>query len=211
MLVVRRIASIVGTVTLSVWSGIALALNLIGYATLPEDAVVAQGYAHRFLLGVAELPGWLPYTAALIAILWLTWVSWPRQIVSAERTTAPPPDVVKTQAQALSEVARDLDRTVAPLRQIKRAIDRRGGRLDADHIHRHAMAFRGALRSLETLGFTVPWIDYEADPMGYILVSVKFVDRVVPLLSRGHTADAQAESERETADSKKFMAARANL
>ncbi len=54
-------------------------LDLIGYATLPDDAVVAQSVLHRFFLWVLTVPSWLTFVVAFGAYAWLTYVSWPRQ------------------------------------------------------------------------------------------------------------------------------------
>lgn len=78
-------------------------------------------------------------------------------------------------------------------------------------VEQNAMNFRGALRSLEKEGFIVPWIEYEVDPIGFIDLSVQYVDKIAPLLHRGHIADAKRLSAEETERSKQYMAARDKL
>lgn len=69
--------------------GVRAVLDLIGYATLPEDSKVAQGVAEHLLLWVLSLPIWLPWGFALIATLMLMWVSWPRQLATGTDALSP--------------------------------------------------------------------------------------------------------------------------
>lgn len=171
------------------------------------DSVMTRAISTGGSIAAFLLSGWVLFPATgllgLVAGLWLDTFLKVRESAASSAT----PD----SGQRLRMVVTDLDLSIEPLRRIKKALERSGGGLDADDIHRDAMAFRGSLRSLETLGFEVPWIAYEVDPIGFIEISIKFVDRVLPLLARGHIDDAKAESAKQTAESKQYMAARARL
>lgn len=94
-------------------------------------------------------------------------------------------------ANRLHGIANDLRLSVEPLRRAQRS----NYRISGGNIEAHAMNYRGALRSLEKAGFTVPWVEFNIDPIGFIDLSVQFVDKVAPLLLRGHTADAKRVSQ----------------
>lgn len=58
-------------------------LDLIGYSTASDDALVAQGIVHQILVWEMSLPLWVPWGFALITTMWLMWVSWPRATISS--------------------------------------------------------------------------------------------------------------------------------
>ncbi|MFQ5786053.1 MAG: hypothetical protein ACE5H8_14695 [Alphaproteobacteria bacterium] len=68
-------------------AGVRAVLDIIGYATIPEDTQVASGLLRQFLLWVLSLPWWVPWGFALIAAIALIVVSWPRG--SAGRSETP--------------------------------------------------------------------------------------------------------------------------
>ncbi|MEX2276346.1 MAG: hypothetical protein WD674_00940 [Cucumibacter sp.] len=68
-------------------------LNAIGYATLPDDAKVAQGIVQEVLLWILRLPPDWVLLFAIVATLGLMWISWPRP--------------VRTQAKPTKDVDRD--------------------------------------------------------------------------------------------------------
>lgn len=113
----------------------------------------------------------------------------------------------------LTALAADLRGTVYPLQKVREALE--AGDLSPGTtpgaIEARAMNYRGALRSAEVAGLTVPWLDYLVDPIGYLDVSIAYVNRVAPLLERGHLKDAKAISADEATRSKQYIAARARL
>jgi hypothetical protein len=65
-------------------AGVRLVLDLIGYATVPDDVGVAQTRIDQFLALVLATPWWVIWGFALISTLWLMWVSWPRPTIAAK-------------------------------------------------------------------------------------------------------------------------------
>ncbi len=78
-------------------AGARTVLDLIGYSTAPEDVEVARTRLDKFLEWLLSLPWWAPWGFALVATIWLMWVSWPRRtqpaatasgLASVDRTAA---------------------------------------------------------------------------------------------------------------------------
>lgn len=65
-----------------------MTLDLIGYSTIPDDAKVALGRLDDFFLWLLSVPWWGVFGFALIASMWLMWVSWPRRATPSHITTA---------------------------------------------------------------------------------------------------------------------------
>ena len=63
-------------------AGVRLVLDLIGYATIPEDSQVAAGLLQSFFLWLLSVPWWAPWGFALITTGLLIWVSWPRRMAT---------------------------------------------------------------------------------------------------------------------------------
>ena len=59
-------------------AGLRLALDLIGYSTVPDDLKVAQGRVEQAIDYLFAIPWWGPLGFATVATLWLMHVSWPR-------------------------------------------------------------------------------------------------------------------------------------
>jgi hypothetical protein len=59
-------------------AGVRVTLEIIGYATLPEDAVIASGYLQKFMISLSTIPWLVILLFALISTMWLAWVSWSR-------------------------------------------------------------------------------------------------------------------------------------
>src|SRR5688572_14221140 len=105
-----RIASIAIFAGGWLFAGVRLVLDLIGYATAPEDARVASGLLHAFFLWVLSLPWWIPWGFALASTFWLTWVSWPRdRHVSSE----PRPDLIARVQERTFAISRGLSYDLA--------------------------------------------------------------------------------------------------
>lgn len=62
-------------------------LDLVGYATLPDDAKVATGLLQKFFNWLLSVPWWAVFGFAIISTLWLMWVSWPRSGYEQTRKT----------------------------------------------------------------------------------------------------------------------------
>lgn len=58
--------------------GARLVLDLVGYSTFPEDSRVALGRLGTVFDWLLSVPWWAALGFALIASMWLMWVSWPR-------------------------------------------------------------------------------------------------------------------------------------
>lgn len=52
-------------------------LDLIGYATVPDDAKVAASRLDQFFLWVLGIPWWAVLGFALFSTMWVAWLSWP--------------------------------------------------------------------------------------------------------------------------------------
>lgn len=61
-------------------AGIRAVLDIVGYSTIAEDAKAAQGLLANFLEWVLSVLWWIPWGFALLSTVWLTWVSWPRNV-----------------------------------------------------------------------------------------------------------------------------------
>lgn len=85
-LILGRVGSILVVALLWLYIGIRTVLDLIGYATVPEDMQVASGLLRDFLIWVLSVPWWAPWGLAVASTLLLIWVSWPR---SQPHTEAP--------------------------------------------------------------------------------------------------------------------------
>ena len=100
-LVIGRIASALIVAGIWLLAGVRTVLDLIGYATVPEDSQVATGLLRDFLLWALSVPWWVPWGFALISTLTLIWVSWPRAgiqfsqtVVAGTKVVLPEPETV---------------------------------------------------------------------------------------------------------------------
>ena len=54
-------------------------LDLIGYATIPDDVTVARTRLDQVFELFLSIPWWALLGFALVSTMWLMWVSWPKQ------------------------------------------------------------------------------------------------------------------------------------
>jgi hypothetical protein len=87
-LFIGRIASVMVLAASFLISGIRTVLDIVGYATLPQDVQAASQLVHRLLLWLLDVPWWVPWGFAFIASITLMVVSWPRSV--AETSAAVP-------------------------------------------------------------------------------------------------------------------------
>lgn len=78
-------------------------LDLIGYATVPEDAQVAGEVLRGVLLYLMSLPWWLPWGFALISTLFLMRVSWPRSHTGMDPLATHQPNVFQSNHVSIAE------------------------------------------------------------------------------------------------------------
>lgn len=79
-----RILSFIGFGLFSLLAGARLVLDLIGYSTAPDDIAKAQTLLHKSIEYFLTIPWWAPLGIALIAMVLLIYVSWPRPAPSAQ-------------------------------------------------------------------------------------------------------------------------------
>ena len=84
-LTLGRIASILVVAVGWLVAGVTLVLDLIGYATVPEDVQVDSGVLRDLLLWLLSVPWWVPWGFALLSTLTLLAVSWPRARVEVNQ------------------------------------------------------------------------------------------------------------------------------
>lgn len=87
--------------------GVRAVLDLIGYATVPEDIQVATGVLRVVFLWLLSVPWWIPWGFAFIATMALIWVSWPRTLIQAAPQESKPetlmaPEIVQEPERAVS-------------------------------------------------------------------------------------------------------------
>jgi hypothetical protein len=104
-----RVASIFLTAVVLLLAGARLVLDLIGYSTVPEDVAVAQTRLDQILTWFLSLPWWVPVGFALVATLWLMWVSWPRERTSAINNEYQIDPWVATGQRTYAKVKIDID------------------------------------------------------------------------------------------------------
>lgn len=80
-MVFQRIASFIVTGLAWLLVGARFFADMIGYATLPDDAKVAEGVLSRSIDLLLVAPWWAVWGFALIATMWLMYVSWPKYAV----------------------------------------------------------------------------------------------------------------------------------
>jgi|GEM_PF-5865821 len=73
---IGRIISWAATACFWVLVGVRTMLDLIGYSTIPDDAKIALGRLDDFFLWLLSVPWWGVFGFALVASMWLMWVSW---------------------------------------------------------------------------------------------------------------------------------------
>ena len=66
--------------------GARVVLDLVGYSTAPDDAVVATGLMKSFLLWLLNIPWWVPWAFAFSTTLLLSYVFWPRAVLALDNT-----------------------------------------------------------------------------------------------------------------------------
>lgn len=64
-------------------------LDLIGYATVPDDVEVAKTRLDQALGFFLSIPWWALLGFALISTLWLMWVSWPNTSINSTKPDSP--------------------------------------------------------------------------------------------------------------------------
>jgi hypothetical protein len=79
----KRLASVSITLFFTVLGGIRWTLDLIGWATAPDDVETAMTRLDQFFVWLLSVPGWLILVCILISSMWLMRVSWPRQSISS--------------------------------------------------------------------------------------------------------------------------------
>ncbi len=89
-----RIGTFVIVAILWIVVGVRYMLDLIGYATAPDDLRVAVHRVDQLFLWLMSLPSWMVFGAAALLTIWLAHVSWPRQSIPVAgmltRPSAPP-------------------------------------------------------------------------------------------------------------------------
>ncbi|HEX9645925.1 MAG TPA: hypothetical protein VGB88_00405, partial [Alphaproteobacteria bacterium] len=84
-------------------------LDLIGYATLGEDAKIAEGLLARFLDWLISLPWWAPWGFALTATVLLIWASWPKSAATSSLATTPTqPDPPAATIAAITDLIKQI-------------------------------------------------------------------------------------------------------
>lgn len=93
--VTGRIISGIGVFGVSLFAGVRLVLDLVGYSTLPDDYRVALGRLGSFFDWLLSVPSWLVLGLALASLFWLIWVSWPRTHHPQPAPGGPTPEEVE--------------------------------------------------------------------------------------------------------------------
>ena len=93
-LALGRVASVLIAVSGWLLVGIRVVLDLIGYATVPDDQQVAAGLVRDFLLWLLSVPWWVPWGFALISTVVLILVSWPRQQATVQLDSSGAPALI---------------------------------------------------------------------------------------------------------------------
>jgi len=87
-----RIISIICVAGGWIITGVRTVLDLIGYATLPEDAQVASGLVRDTFIYLLTVPWWAVWGFATLATIVLIVVSWPRHHVASNPSLTTPKD-----------------------------------------------------------------------------------------------------------------------
>ena len=93
-------------------------LDVIGYSTAPEDIEVARSRLENALDFLLTAPSWAVFGCALVATMWLMWVSWPRQTIFAETTVAPKEDRLGKKEDRAGREQEQRERRGAAARQL---------------------------------------------------------------------------------------------
>ncbi len=192
---------LLGSLALSAFVGGAAALAVPALQLMATTLVVHWGWTSEPTIAAASAwlgtaLGWSPYAVtALVAFA----VGFAGREISRRRR------------HELESIAKDLADLRAQLAVFQLDLDR--GRLEtsrpmADLMH-IAQDFESVLTSLEKRRFHVPRLDPKIDPLGYIDVAIRYADRIVPLLKRGHFPEARLASSAEAAQSLTYAANRA--
>ena len=189
-LIAKRLLSTFATAFFFAFAVIRTVLDLIGYATLPDDAVVAQSLLHHFFLWVLSVPSWLTFVTAFGAYAWLTYVSWPRTLTAPSETPSVPSKIAAQPANPNVHIAAKLRGTMSYLRRFKRRLIEHDP-IESDELDKIAGDFRAVEVSLQKMGYAVPWLSVDADPIGYIDRNLEYITKVEPLISAGHEKEAR--------------------
>lgn len=193
-LILKRLLSILATAIFFAFWVTRTVLDLIGYATLPDDAVVAQSLLHRFFLWVLTVPSWLTFVAAFGAYAWLAYVSWPRAMPAPAPASPVPVKSVGEPPNPNTAVAASMRFALGNLRSIMHDLNL-GGPPDPGAIETIAGKFRATEVTLQKMGYAVPWLHAEADPVGYVERNIEYITKVEPLISAGHEKEARRQAE----------------
>lgn len=81
----KRIAALAATIFFVLLAIVRGVLELIGYATIPDDAKVAAVHLEKIFTFVLDTPWWGVYGVALLVTVYLIYTSWPSQKDSARK------------------------------------------------------------------------------------------------------------------------------
>lgn len=166
--------------------------DLIGYTTTPADAVGVPQVMHQAIDGLLAVPWWGTWGVFLVCFLWITWLSFTPQhaAVGAERShweTPKKPDrdaefaeMMRDTARAFLKMAESLDSGDLP------------SRLPAWNAFKEHMIT--VQISMEKAGLTAPWLNPDADPIGWMERNGRYFNRIAPMIAAGHSAEAKVES-----------------
>ena len=79
--------------------------------------------------------------------------------------------------------------------QAKKGTEDRFSGIDIRALNDARHKFRATEISLQKLGLKTPWLDYEVDPLRFILTNLEYIEKVEPLLTAGHIKEAKGQAE----------------
>jgi hypothetical protein len=109
--------------------------------------------------------------------------------INAAPTLAQPPSEKTSNAS----VAANMRAALGQMRTLKKRLDS-DDPFDLDDLRGFARKFRATEVTLQKIGYQVPWLDVDADPVGYIERSIEYLSKVEPLIAASHEREAKKQA-----------------
>jgi hypothetical protein len=192
----KRVIGIVGLLALNAaifaWNAFTFTMDWVGRSTVVDDFQDLQQKLPDVLQWIyTSTPWWTPTLLAFLTLAALVVLAWP---TSDGRPAIAGPAQAKN-PNPIPSIAAQMRYAKGRFANAKKGTEDRFTRVDMRTLNDARHKFRATEISLQKLGLKTPWLDYEVDPLRFILTNLEYIEKVEPLLTAGHMKEARAQAE----------------